>query len=103
MTESEVDRPPRLGFGRYDLVISGGDHEREPWILTPDVLRDPSRPTLVWELEEARERANGRSRVRLVSTLSPDPVLAHPHGVMEDNGLPDAGGYGFKPQNRDFN
>ena len=88
MTESEVDRPPRLGSCRKDFEIRGGSLEEEPWTLSPDVLRDPSRGELAQELEAAKKKANGRSRVRLVPSLSPSPVLAHPHGLMEDNGLP---------------
>jgi len=98
MEEREVDRSPRLGAGWWDFGIRGERLEQEPWTLTPNVVRDPSSADLKRELDSEAEKTNGGGRLRLVPPLSPNPILGHPHGLLEDNGLPLAGGSGFAPK-----
>jgi hypothetical protein len=57
--------------------------------LPPDPgkrLRGARLAYLERELEAAAERANGGARVRRVRALRADHILAHPHGIMEENG-----------------
>jgi len=64
----------------------------EEWAFAHNVLRNPSLGTLERALEAAATKANGTHRVRRVATLPPEPVLKHPHGILEDNGDPESGG-----------
>jgi len=97
MKESEVDRPPRLGSGWYDLEVRGAISGEDTWVPPPTVVRDPIEATLIQGLEQASGRANRGCRRRLVETLPADPIMAHAHGIMEDNGLPEGTRWGYSP------
>ena len=86
MLERFLERRPRLGLGRPESthwLWSPGQRER---VGPLGVLRDPGRAELMRELRGAASAANERARVRRVGALSPGPILAFPHGLMEDNG-----------------